>query len=303
MNNFYKNKKNTYTETVFRKKDMNKDMIVLLLKRDIQELNLLTDGFEKMSEFPEPLLILAKQKAENIHQSLCELSDTSVQSEWGAIDYQSFGEDTSEVSVMNNFDAPLDVADEILTEKGQTEPVTEQSFTIADEPETLTYEETQTEPVIVSPEETEVLPDMSETVETELTPTEANVEETPEVVNIADIEPEIQIENLPHPEPVIIPNKSSVLVDELMADRDLSLGENLANLKINDIRQAINIGDRFRFQRELFNGNGEVMNKTIAYLNQLQKYEEAMSFLKAKFNWTADNNHADDFMQIVKRRY
>ena len=61
---------------------MNKDMIVLLLKRDIQELNLLTDGFEKMSEFPEPLLILAKQKAENIHQSLCELSETSVQSEW-----------------------------------------------------------------------------------------------------------------------------------------------------------------------------------------------------------------------------
>ena len=209
MNNFHKNKKNTYTETVFRKKDMNKDMIVLLLKRDIQELNLLTDGFEKMSEFPEPLLILAKQKAENIHQSLCELSDTSVQSEWGAIDYQSFGEDTSEVSVMNNFDAPLDAADEILTEKGQTEPVTEQSFTIADEPETLTYEETPTEPVIVSPEETEVLPDMSETVETELTPTEANVEETPEVVNIADIEPEIQIEKpasprtCHHPEQII----------------------------------------------------------------------------------------------------
>ena len=300
-NNFYKNKKNTYTETVFTKKDMNKDIIVLLLKRDIQELNLLTEGFEKMSEFPSPLLVLAKQKAENILKSLDELTGVSTHAEPGEIDYQSFGKEYFVVNEKNNFDAPLDAADEDIVIETETE--TEIRITPAEEPETSTYEETQTEPVFVQVEETETHTDETATVETDFVPEEPTQEETPEMVSIADIEPETHVEVLPHPEPIIIPNKSSVLADELMADRDESLGENIANQKINDIRQAINIGDRFRFQRELFNGNGEVMNKTIAYLNQLQKYEEAASFLKAKFNWAADNNHSEDFMQIVKRRY
>ena len=124
---------------------------------------------------------------------------------------------------------------------------------------------------------------------------EITLQDNPEITT-KEVKPE-------HTEPIIIANKATILVDELMADHNESLGETIANHKIEDIRQAINIGDRFRFQRELFNGNGEVMNKTIAYLNQLQKFEEAHSFLKAKFNWTADNNHAEDFLQIVKRRY
>ena len=77
----------------------------------------------------------------------------------------------------------------------------------------------------------------------------------------------------------------------------------LGNKKISDIKQGINIGDRFRFQRELFRGNGEDMNKTLTYLNQLATANEALSFLRSKYGWATDNETAEDFYQIVKRRF
>jgi hypothetical protein len=84
---------------------------------------------------------------------------------------------------------------------------------------------------------------------------------------------------------------------------DNSLGTTFANQKIDDIKKAISIGDRFRFQRELFRGNGEDMNKTLNYLNQLATLEEAVSFLQAKYKWDGENETVQDFFQILKRRF
>lgn len=67
--------------------------------------------------------------------------------------------------------------------------------------------------------------------------------------------------------------------------------------------KIINIGDRFRFQRELFRGNGEDMNKSINYINQLATLNEALSFLKSKYEWTEENETAEDFYQIIRRRF
>jgi hypothetical protein len=65
----------------------------------------------------------------------------------------------------------------------------------------------------------------------------------------------------------------------------------------------MSIGDRFRFQRELFNANGEDMNKTIAYINQLATYQEVESFLKSKYKWAEENETAEDFFQLVRRKF
>ncbi|HRZ96659.1 MAG TPA: hypothetical protein P5084_03820 [Paludibacter sp.] len=91
--------------------------------------------------------------------------------------------------------------------------------------------------------------------------------------------------------------------NEKLSRTDNSFSASLANKKIDDIKQAISIGDRFRFQRELFNGNGEDMNKTLHYINQLASYDEAMAFLKTKYKWDKDNESAEDFSQIVKRKF
>ena len=96
---------------------------------------------------------------------------------------------------------------------------------------------------------------------------------------------------------------TSVTRNELLSRTENTISSVLGNKKISDIKQGINIGDRFRFQRELFRGNGEDMNKTLTYLNQLATANEALSFLRSKYGWATDNETAEDFYQIVKRRF
>ncbi|NLO69629.1 MAG: hypothetical protein GX102_01475 [Porphyromonadaceae bacterium] len=298
---------------------MNKEFIVHLLQKDIKELSLLTDGFEKMSEFPEPILRLAKEKTEDVLKALENLSDMAFL-ELGAIDYDNFKEEKSEPILdsdshlpdeKNNFDAPFDP-----TIESQVNPY---EIEVAGKEEVENQEEenrdSETDVFVEKEFQSDIADDISETEETEkadedfeldideseendldtaLEKAEENTEETAPDVSVVEVEdkkdkPDIQ--------------SHSIVFNDTLNYEDRSIAGNLANQKIEDIKQAINIGDRFRFQRELFGGNGEVLNKTISYLNQLANYSEAESFLKSKFGWDEDNPNAEEFLQIVKRRY
>ena len=303
---------------------MNKAILVLLLQKDIKELSLLTEGFEEMTEFPKSLLRLAIEKGENILQSLKEL-ENSVLPELGAIDYQSFEDDNEEdetntevfLEEKNIFDAPLDseleppvnpheierdavpvIAPSETTEAEKSEQYTEKEHELskaADVSEIIRSEYGD------EPKKNEEL--VGSLVEG-AAPEKPDEEEVAEAKDEPASKQEYKAETLSDVEQKQPQGKqSSVTVHDTLTDKDNSLSNNLANQKVDDIRLAINVGDRFRFQRELFGGNGEVLNKTISYLNQLSKFSEAESFLKSKFGWTEDNIHAEEFLQIVKRRY
>ncbi len=315
---------------------MNKDILVLLLQRDIKELSLLTEGFEEMDKFPESLLRLAIGKGENILQSLKEL-ENSVLPELGAIDYESFedeDEDNEErgeeifFEEKNIFDAPLD--SELEPPVNPHEIEMDAAPIIAP---SETSEEDKSEQYMEKEHELSKAADASEIVQSEPEMNDESNEELvesligaevelsdEEVVEEVDVDEEEELESEPesesesesesefetisneedsHPETV----HPHTTLNDTLSNEDNSLSNNLANQKIDDIRSAINIGDRFRFQRELFGGNGEVLNKTLNYLNQLSKFSEAESFLKSKFGWGNDNVHAEEFLQIVKRRY
>lgn len=72
---------------------------------------------------------------------------------------------------------------------------------------------------------------------------------------------------------------------------------------VDDIRKAISLGDRFLFQRELFGGDGEKMNKTIDTLNKQNSLEEAMQFISKKFAWDKDSAAYELFVGVLKRRF
>ncbi len=72
---------------------------------------------------------------------------------------------------------------------------------------------------------------------------------------------------------------------------------------ITDIRKAISLGDRFLFQRELFAGNGELMNKTIDHLNDLSSLNEALAYIAKHFDWNTDSPAYELFTNILKRRW
>jgi hypothetical protein len=72
---------------------------------------------------------------------------------------------------------------------------------------------------------------------------------------------------------------------------------------VQDIRQAIALGDRFLFQRELFAGNGEQMQRTLDELNGLQTLQEAMDYINQNFAWDLESSAAELFVNVLKRRF
>jgi hypothetical protein len=72
---------------------------------------------------------------------------------------------------------------------------------------------------------------------------------------------------------------------------------------ISNIREAISIGDRFLFQRELFGGNGELMAKTIVELNKLDSLDEAEDYIAKHFIWDKESSTYELFYNILKRRW
>lgn len=77
----------------------------------------------------------------------------------------------------------------------------------------------------------------------------------------------------------------------------------LTGAPVSDIRQAISLGDRFLFQRELFGGNGELMQKTLDNLNALASLQEATEYTERHFNWDKESSATELFMNVMRRRF
>lgn len=96
---------------------------------------------------------------------------------------------------------------------------------------------------------------------------------------------------------------SESLADKLAKNADDTLAAAINNKKIADLKSAITLGDRFRFQRELFAGNGEKMNKAISDFNSFETMEDAQIYIDKNFDWALDNDTVSDFIQLLQRRY
>ena len=158
----------------------------------------------------------------------------------------------------------------------------------APEPESLPEEEL--------PEvEIEMYVDDSAVDDNLLSDEELTAEDTVEDVLINAIEKE---EPLPEPEPNPVPAEEPKVAVE---PKDAPKGVNLP--PVDDIRKAISLGDRFLFQRELFAGDGEKMNKTIDALNGLSSLDEAMDYVAKKFAWDTESQAYELFTNILRRRF
>ena len=71
---------------------------------------------------------------------------------------------------------------------------------------------------------------------------------------------------------------------------------------VRDIRQAISIGDRFLFQRELFDGNGETMQKLLDRLNNCANLNEAMDIIATQ-QWDTNSPTYELFINVLRRRF
>ena len=249
---------------------MERTLIVTLLQKSIEELAMMTDGFMEMTEYPAPMLRLARRKAEDVIGYLEQLEATSYElQEATSYELQATSEDAA-----TSYELQATSEEEVAPAMPSAE--------ISPDGRNDEGEEAVAPPVISN--------EVRHEVERKLNPQQDMVpadEPSPDGQNDEGRE-----EETPAPvQPSIAPH-----TDNTNADAH-------SMKKVDDIRQAISIGDHFRFQRELFAGNGELMNKTIAKLNQMASLDEAMKYLQAKFTWKADDETADSFLQILRRRY
>lgn len=84
---------------------------------------------------------------------------------------------------------------------------------------------------------------------------------------------------------------------------NIPLEELLSRRLTKDLKKAISLNDWFRFKRELFGGNENLMNSTIAYLNGLGSFDEADGYIRKAFSWDMDSMAAQDFMKILEKRF
>ena len=118
------------------------------------------------------------------------------------------------------------------------------------------------------------------------------VVEEPAPAPILDLEPVVEPAPVAEPEPVVEP-----------APRPVPQQTSLFGTTVEDIRQAISLGDRFLFQRELFGGNGELMQKTLDEINALGSLSEAMEYVADTFEWDNESTAVKLFENVLKRRF
>ena len=175
---------------------------------------------------------------------------------------------------------------------------------------TAQAEEPEIEVELVMEDEEEILDtqdgldvDIPEEIE-ETTEPEPVVEFVIEPIVEAEPKPVVTpVEQTPQPVVEVAPMVEPTLVVEKPAPRPTPTQTSLFGSAVEDIRQAISLGDRFLFQRELFAGNGELMQKTLDELNGLGSLSEAMEYVAETFDWDKESTAVQLFENVLKRRF
>ena len=151
-----------------------------------------------------------------------------------------------------------------------------------EEPELVTAEVAEEEPVQETPAEAVEQP------QEQLQPEPATQLE-PVVAEPAQEEPKAE------PAPAVAPAEP--------VHTDAHKANTAYGAPVTDLKQAISIGDRFLYQRELFGKNGELMQRTIADLNGLNTFDEAMEYIDRHFNWDKEQPSYELFVNALHRRF
>ena len=101
--------------------------------------------------------------------------------------------------------------------------------------------------------------------------------------------------------------EASALVEEPVVEtvvkeeepKSAVLGE---SLKLSaGLRHAISLNDSFRFSRELFGGDTDLMNRVIEQISVMSSYKTAVAFLSSKVELNEEKEAVNDFLELLKK--
>ena len=302
---------------------MNKDVLVALIAKDVNELQTLTEGLDQMEAIPAPYLRLALDKSKTLtanlenlinylnNKELEDAAEAQRQAEIATKQAEEAAREAELARIAEEQEALLRAQE--LERERQAEERRKAEAEIArqvaalevarqleleekrrvrneqNEAENKITMETSAEKPIASIDNIDSIAPIAHT-----TPLEITAPTTSIVDAVAENQPQTLAESI---------ETSESLADKLAKTADDTLAEAINNKKIIDLKSSITLGDRFRFQRELFGGNGEKMNKAISDFNSFETMAEAQSYIAKNFDWPLDNDAVSDFIQLLQRRY
>ena len=100
-------------------------------------------------------------------------------------------------------------------------------------------------------------------------------------------------------EPAIVAEPVVETVVKEEEPKSAVLGE---SLKLSaGLRHAISLNDSFRFSRELFGGDTDLMNRVIEQISVMSSYKTAVAFLSSKVELNEGKEAVNDFLELLKK--
>ena len=91
------------------------------------------------------------------------------------------------------------------------------------------------------------------------------------------------------------------VVEDEMEEKDAVLGESIKMAA--GLRHSISLNDSFRFSREIFGGDPELMNRVIEQISVMSSYKTAVAFLASKVSVNEENEAMADFLELLKKYF
>ncbi len=113
-----------------------------------------------------------------------------------------------------------------------------------------------------------------------------------------DIDEDISPEILDFIQPEDDPVPQSIKTESTPLRKDL-----IEKKMFSDLKKAISLNDKFRFQKELFSGDSVAMSGTIDALNAMRSLNEALVYIEDRYHWNWEDEVAADFRNLLEKFY
>ena len=243
-----------------------KQKLLTDIELDVHELKYLMDSFTKE---PTP--------------TLSELLKRSITRMQGRLDELQQEVDAVQVTSPSTVEETAEEEDEVAGSE-EDSPVIIQSL------ESVVVKEDEEGEAIVAEEKPVVIAAAAETAAEEA-----------EAAAAAEEEEEEEEEEGKKEEPAIVEEPVVETVVKEEEPKSAVLGE---SLKLSaGLRHAISLNDSFRFSRELFGGNTDLMNRVIEQISVMSSYKTAVAFLSSKVELNEEKEAVNDFLELLKKYF
>ena len=248
-----------------------KQKLLTDIELDVHELKYLMDSFTKE---PTP--------------TLSELLKRSITRMQGRLDELQQEVDAVQVISPSAVEETAEEEDEVAGSE-EDSPVIIQSL------ESVVVKEDEEGEAIVAEEKPVVIAAAAETAAEEAAAAEAAA------AAAAEEEEEEEEEEGKKEEPAIVAEPVVETVVKEEEPKSAVLGE---SLKLSaGLRHAISLNDSFRFSRELFGGNTDLMNRVIEQISVMSSYKTAVAFLSSKVELNEEKEAVNDFLELLKKYF